>query len=70
MEKHRWTHEEIAEYRSHHNSPFYFNKDDSRIFVPKYIGIGITLNWANPLAYVSILAIIAIIIGLKYLIKA
>ena len=57
---------------SWHNDPnnwiwgiFYFNKDDKRIFPPKrnkYFGW--TVNFANP---VSILAIIAIIILVKLL---
>lgn len=41
---------------------FYFNKKDSRAVVPKWQRArGWTLNFANPLAYVFILAIVAII---------
>ncbi|MFW0715356.1 DUF5808 domain-containing protein [Pedobacter sp. N23S346] len=38
---------------------FYFNKNDSRLFVPKRIKIlGWTLNFANPLSYLIIILII------------
>ncbi len=45
---------------------FYFNPKDYRVFVPKRnIGMGWTLNFANPYSYLIILGIItfAIIMG-------
>ena len=36
--------------------PFYFNKGDPRVFVPKRIGWGWTTNFARTWTYVIILA--------------
>jgi uncharacterized membrane protein len=49
-----------------HNDPFnwrfgvfYYNKKDKRLFRPKRIrGFGWTVNFANPLSYLTLLAII------------
>ena len=42
---------------------FYFNKRDSRIFVPKSNpSLGWTLNFASPYAYLFLIAILAIVI--------
>lgn len=50
--------------------PFYFNKKDYRVIVPKYSPwMGWTLNMANPYAYISLAAIALIIILSKYFIK-
>jgi uncharacterized membrane protein len=41
---------------------FYFNPQDKRVFVPKKIPWGgITVNFANPLSYLFLLLLIAII---------
>lgn len=38
---------------------FYFNKQDKRIFPPKRIQyLGWTVNFANPLSYLTLLAIV------------
>ena len=43
--------------------PFYFNRRDSRILVPKFNPLmGWTLNFASPYSYISLLAIVLIII--------
>jgi uncharacterized membrane protein len=39
---------------------FYWNPDDLRILVPKRFGVGWTLNFARPLTYVILLAIVII----------
>jgi uncharacterized membrane protein len=36
----------------------YFNPNDSRSFVPKRVGIGWTINFARPVAYVFLVALI------------
>ncbi|KLU65289.1 hypothetical protein DEAC_c28410 [Desulfosporosinus acididurans] len=54
MSRRKWTNEEIEEYRKEHGA-IYYNKEDSNIFVPKALGIGWTLNWANPISLVLIL---------------
>ena len=41
---------------------FYFNPIDKRIFLPKRTGLGLTLNFANPVSIVVICGIIALVI--------
>jgi uncharacterized membrane protein len=65
MSRRKWTNEEIAKYREEHGGFGYFNKDDSRVFVPKAFGYGITFNWANPLAWLVIAALIVVIVCVK-----
>lgn len=43
---------------------FYFNKNDPAIFVEKRFGIGWTNNWAHPVSWIIILAILTVAIGL------
>jgi len=37
---------------------FYYNPSDSRCFVPKRLGIGWTINFARPLSYLVLIALI------------
>jgi Predicted membrane protein len=62
----RWTNEEVEEYRKAHGSFFYFNKDDSNVFITKAYGIGWTLNWANPISWAFIILIICFVIYRRY----
>ena len=62
MARRRWTKEEIEEYRKIHSTFFYSNKEDSNFLVPKAYGIGWTFNWANPISWLLILVIIAVIV--------
>ena len=62
MAKRKWTYEEIEEYRKEHGAFFYSNKEDSNFLVPKGYGIGRTFNWANPISWVFILAIVGFIV--------
>ncbi len=66
MARRKWTNEEIGEYRKQ-NPGLYFNKEDSNFLVPKSFGVGLTLNWANPISWVITLAIIGLIIWRKLL---
>jgi uncharacterized membrane protein len=46
---------------------FYFDPKDSRIFVPKNIRwLGFTVNFANPLSYLIIAAIISLIVVIEF----
>jgi uncharacterized membrane protein len=46
--------------------PFYFNRRDPRLLVPKlHPSLGWTLNFASPLAYIALVAIIAVIIVIE-----
>ncbi|MGE5394404.1 MAG: hypothetical protein ACM3P1_06635 [Candidatus Saccharibacteria bacterium] len=50
--------------------PFYYNKKDYRVIVPKYSPwMGWTLNFASPYAYVSLALIIIIAVLSKYFLK-
>jgi len=43
--------------------PFYFNRNDPRLMVPKlHPSLGWTLNFASPASYIAIAALIAVII--------
>ena len=48
---------------------FYYNKDDSRVFVPKRAGIGYTLNYGKPfvtLGFILFLLLIFVQAFLRY----
>lgn len=42
---------------------FYFNRNDSALFIPKRFGIGATVNMAHPVAWLCLAALILLIIG-------
>lgn len=44
---------------------FYLNKEDKALFVQKRFGIGISFNFVNPITYVIITAIVAVMMVLK-----
>ena len=67
MGKHRWSREEIAEFRKKSGAFFYFNNDDSNVFVQKASGLGSTLNWANPVSWLIIVAVVLIIWGSRFI---
>ena len=67
MARIKWTREEIEEYRKIHGSFFYFNKEDSNFLIPKTYGLGWTVNWANPISWFFILAIIGFIVFRAFL---
>lgn len=67
--KEQFNHEELNRMR---NDPdnykwgfFYYNPNDHRVFVPRRKGIGLSLNWANPYAYLIIFGIVlfAVLMG-------
>jgi uncharacterized membrane protein len=62
MAKHKYTPEEITEWRKTHKNLFYINKDDSNFMVPKPYGFGRTPNWAHPASWVLGAAIIALLV--------
>jgi Predicted membrane protein len=67
MGKRKWAKEEIEVYRKKHCTIFYWNKEDSNFLVPKAYGIGMTVNWANPITWIIIFAIIILIVIRKFL---
>lgn len=62
MEKRKWSEQEIKEYRRTHGSVFYCNRDDANLFVRKAYGIGFTFNWANPVGWILLAALILLIV--------
>ncbi|RDW20886.1 hypothetical protein CWR48_04470 [Oceanobacillus arenosus] len=46
---------------------FYFNKDDPAFMLEKRFGVGWTINYARPLAWIILLAIIGLAIGIPLL---
>lgn len=41
---------------------FFFNKNDPTLFLEKRFGIGLSINWARPLAWLSLTVIIILAI--------
>ncbi|MGE5627582.1 MAG: DUF5808 domain-containing protein [Solirubrobacterales bacterium] len=66
MNSHKWTNEEIEEYRKIHGMFFYCNNEDSNFLVPKASGFGKTVNFANPVSWVLIAGILIFIILRKF----
>lgn len=62
MARRKWTKEEIEGYRKTNGVFFYYNKEDSNFLVPKAYGIGWTVNWANPISLVFVIAIIGAVL--------
>ncbi len=57
--KREWSDEEIMQYRKEHKQNlFYYNKEDIRIMVPKFHGIGMTVNFARIMGLVILIGII------------
>jgi uncharacterized membrane protein len=60
--KRKWTKDEIAEFRKRSGANFYNNPEDANLFVPKIMGIGWTINWANPFAWLIALTIVGLVV--------
>ncbi|MCY9663094.1 DUF5808 domain-containing protein [Paenibacillus chondroitinus] len=41
---------------------FYYNPDNKSIFVPKRLGLGWTINFARPISWIIIFAIVGFVI--------
>ena len=67
MAKHKYSKEEVAEWRKTHNSFFYFNKDDANLTVPKAYTFGWTFNWAHPVSWGVGVLIIALVVYLLFI---
>lgn len=48
---------------------FYFNKEDPTLFLEKRFGIGWTINWARPAAWLTLLIIILLGVGIPLLLS-
>ena len=67
MARHRYTNEEVEKWKQDNKKVMYANPDDSRIFVRRSYGFGLSPNWANPVSWIIIVVIVAAIIGLRFL---
>lgn len=67
MTKRKWSKKEIEEYRKIHSRIIYYNDEDSNFFVPKSYGFGLTVNFANPLIWIFVIAIILFIAIPKFM---
>ncbi len=55
---------------SNWKGPFYFNRRDPRLLVPKlHPSLGWTLNFANPASYIAVAALLAVIIFISFIFK-
>ena len=68
MARHKYTNEEIEQWRKDNKKIMYANPDDTRIIVPKLSGFGFTFNWANPIGWIVLIVVIAAIITLRFVI--
>ena len=62
MDKHQYTDEEVADWRRTHRNFIYFNREDTNFTVPKAYGYGKTFNYANPVSWVFLAIIMAILV--------
>ena len=64
MKKRKWTRDEIFAYKKEKGQGplFYFNKEDSNIFVLRESGLGFAPNLANPWSWVIFISLIIIIV--------
>ncbi|MGZ3756338.1 MAG: DUF5808 domain-containing protein [Mucilaginibacter sp.] len=47
----------------------YYDPENTKVFVPKRLGLGWTLNFAQPLAYGALIAIVGLVFLIKYIIS-
>jgi len=67
MARRKWNEKEVRKYQEEHNSTFYFNKQDTNIFVKKYKQDFLpTFNFANPMAWIIILVIFILCVGIMF----
>ena len=67
--KRKWTEEEVQQWYRDTGAFTYANPDDLNIVVKKPRREGLTVNWANPKAYLLQGAILAVVFAVLYLLK-
>ena len=68
--KRKWTDEEVRQWYQDTGEVIYSNPEDRNVIVPGLKGNKLTVNWANPKAYLVIaglLAVVQILYFTKYL---
>lgn len=67
--KRKWTEEEVKQWYQDTGAFTYANSDDLNIVVKKPRSEGLTVNWANPKAYLLLGAILAVVFAVVCLMK-
>lgn len=67
--KRKWTADEVQQWYRDTGAFSYANPDDLNIIVKKPRREGLTVNWANPKAYLLQGAILAVVFAIIYLLK-
>lgn len=67
MKKRKWTQREVSDWLKRHHAVIYYNPNDKNIFVRKYYGLGWIVNLGNPMTYVCIVGIVAIMILIGFI---
>lgn len=67
--KRKWTAKEVQQWYCDTGARTYANPEDLNIVVKKPRSEGITVNWANPRAYLLQGAILAVVFAVLYLLK-
>lgn len=61
MKKRKWTKEEVDSWMRKHDALIYYNPLDKNLFVRKRFSFGWTMNLGNPMSYVTVVGIIAVL---------
>ena len=69
MAKRKWTQTEISSYKKKNGQYFYYNKEDSNIFILRESGLGFSLNWASPWSWILVICIITFAVLIYFWIK-
>ena len=67
--KRKWTEKEVQQWYQDTGALTYANPDDLNIIVKKPRREGLTVNWANPRAYLLQGAILAVVFTIIYFLK-
>ena len=68
QKKRKWTAEEVKQWYLLTGAVTYANPEDLNVVVRKPRSQGLTVNWANPRAYLLMGGILALVFGVLYLV--
>ena len=66
FEKRKWTEEEVRRWYQDTGEVTYSNPNDRNVIVPGPSGNKLTVNWANPKAYLVIAGLLAVLLILCF----
>ena len=64
--KRKWTDEEVRQWYQDTGAVTYSNPEDRNVIVPGLRGNKLTVNWANPKAYLVIAGLLAVVLILYF----